>query len=153
MPANPAAGKVEAKVVHRLKAAPERVYDAWLDPDKVRIWLRAALIASGLSGEIKRIEIDPRVGGKFFFSDMRDAGEARHWGTYLVLERPRKIVFTWITDGSEEADPSKVTLSIEREGDGSTVTLTQEMAAEWADYVSRTERGWSRMLKALEEMV
>jgi len=49
-----------------------------------------------------QIKIDAKVGGAFLFSDIRDGVEAKHWGTYLELERPGKIVFTWITDESEE---------------------------------------------------
>jgi len=153
MAANAPAEKAEAKVVHRFKASAERVYESWLDPDTVRVWLRAALKASGLSGDLRTIEIDARVGGRFVFSDMREAGEARHWGTYLVLERPQRIVFTWITDESEEADPSKVTILIERDGQGCVVTLSHEMDPQWAEYVSRTERGWGRMLQAIEDML
>ncbi len=84
-------------------------------------------LGTGLAGDIKRVEIDARVGGKFFFSDMRDGTEARHWGTYLELDRPRKIVFTWIVDESEEADPSKVTLTIEPDPDGCIATIVHEM--------------------------
>jgi uncharacterized protein YndB with AHSA1/START domain len=147
------AGKVEARVTHRFAAAPERVYDAWLDPEKVRTWLRASLIEAGLPGELGSIEIDARVGGKFTFTDMREAGEARHWGTYLALDRPRRIVFTWITDQSEEQNPSKVTLTFDPDGDGCVVRLVHEMNAEWAEYVRRTERGWRRMLEATDRLL
>jgi uncharacterized protein YndB with AHSA1/START domain len=147
------AARIEAKVTHRFKAAAERVYDAWLDPAKVRLWLKSALTAAGLPGDIQRIEIDARVGGKFFFSDLRNGVEAKHWGSYLELERPRKIVFTWIVDESEEANPSKVTLTIQPEQQGCTVTLVHEMDAEWADYLSRTEQGWARMLAATDALL
>src|SRR5262245_16671229 len=100
----PMSSKVEARVVHHFKATAERVYDAWLTPEQVRAWLGAALKSMGLAGDIRRIDIDARVGGKFFFSDLRDGNEARHWGTYLKLDRPRTIVFTWIVDESDEAN-------------------------------------------------
>lgn len=145
--------KIEAKVSHRFKASAERVFDAWLSPAQVRIWMAAALRSFGLAGDIQRIEIDPKVGGKFFFSDIRNGQEARHWGTYLELTRPRKIVFTWIVDESEEADPSRVTLTIEPEADGCVAILVHEMDAKWVDYVARTESGWSRMLAAVDEIV
>ncbi len=58
-----------------------------------------------------------------------------------------------ITDKSEEADPSKVTLTIEKGGDGSIVTLTHEMAREWMEFVPQTERGWGRMLQAIDELL
>jgi len=66
--------------------APCTCNDAFLAPAKVRAWQRAWL------EETRR--------------------SARHWGTFLELERPQRIVFTWITDPSEEADPSVVRLTL-----------------------------------------
>ncbi len=145
--------KIEAKVTHRFKATAERVYDAWLNPAQVRLWMTAALKSIGLSGDIQRIEIDAQVGGKFFFSDLRDGTEARHWGTYLELERPRKIVFTWTIDESAEADPSVVTLTIEPEADGCVATIVHEMDAQWIEYISQTEKGWAGMLHEIERLL
>lgn len=142
-----------AKITRRMSASPERVYDAWLEPAKLRAWMSAALKNMGQSGETKRVEVDARVGGKFFFSDMRDTGEARHWGTYRVLDRPRRIEFTWIVDASQEAEPSVVTITIEPDGDGSFVTILHKMAPEWASYVERVETGWSNMLCAVDGML
>ncbi len=142
--------KIEARVTHRFKASADRLYDAWLDPKKGRLWMEAALIRLGLSGDIQRVEIDARVGGKFFFSDMRDGTEARHWGTYLELDRPRKIAFTWIVDEAEEADPSKVALTIEPAGEGCIATIVHEKDAKSADDVSQTEAGWGGMLRAID---
>ncbi|MBI3837458.1 MAG: SRPBCC domain-containing protein [Planctomycetia bacterium] len=142
--------RIEARVSHRFKASAERVYDAWLNPEKVRAWMAAALRSFGLAGDIRRIEIDARVGGKFYFSDMRDGTEATHWGTYLELDRPRKIVFTWIVAESEEANPSTVTLTIQSDSDGCVATIVHEMDAKWVDYVSRTETGWAQMLHEVE---
>jgi hypothetical protein len=42
--------------------------------------MAAALQSFGLSGDMRRVEIAPRVGGRFTFSDMREEGEAVHWG-------------------------------------------------------------------------
>jgi uncharacterized protein YndB with AHSA1/START domain len=142
--------RIEARVTHHFKAAPERVFDAWLDPDRVRIWMATALQSLGLAADIRRVEIDARIGGRFFFSDMRDGQEAKHWGSYLELDRPRKIVFTWIVDESEEANPSTVSLTIEPDNDGCVATIVHEMDAKWSDYVARTENGWARMLEAVD---
>ena len=145
--------KIEAKVTHRFKASAERVYDAWLDPEKTRRWMKSALIELGLEGDMKRVEIDARVGGSFFFSDMRDGVEAKHWGTYLELNRPRKIVFTWITPEKEEDDLSKVTLTLRPDNDGCVVTIVHELHEKWADYKARVENGWTQMLKAVGELL
>jgi uncharacterized protein YndB with AHSA1/START domain len=140
--------RIEAKATHRFDASPERVFDAWLDPRKVRVWMAAALKNAGLSGKIGQIQIEPRIGGSFLFSDFRDGVEARHWGTYLELDRPHRLAFTWIVDESEEAAHSKVTLTIEPDGEGCIATIVHELDAGWAAYLSQTEQGWARMLKA-----
>lgn len=145
--------KIRVLATHGFQASAERVYDAFLDPEKIRVWMKAALQSMGLSGEIAQIEIDARVGGKFLFSDMRDGVEARHWGTYLELDRPRKIVFTWIVDESEEADPSKAELTIHGEEDGCTATIIHEMDAKWSEYTEQTENGWSCMMRATDELL
>ena len=144
--------KIEVKVTHRFQATAERVYDAWLDPVKVRIWLKTALQNMGLSGEIGEVAIDARIGGSFLFSDLRDGVETRHWGSYIELERPGKILFTWIVDKSEKPDPSRVCLTTEPDGDGCVATIVHEMDAKWADYVAQTEKGWLCMLKESETM-
>lgn len=145
--------KIEAKVTHRFPFPPERVFDAFTDPEMVREWQESWARLSGTRGEITACEIDPRVGGKFLFADRRDGEEARHWGTFLALERPTKVSFTWIVDPSEEEDPSVVTIIIEPEPDGagSIVTLYNTMDAEWAEYVPQTEKAWRSMLMGIEE--
>ncbi|MBS0261894.1 MAG: SRPBCC domain-containing protein [Planctomycetes bacterium] len=144
---------VEARVTHQFPMAADRVYDAWLDPAQVRQWLAGALRSHGLPGEIVRVEIDARVGGSFFFSDRRPQMEARHWGQYLVLDRPRQIQFTWIVDESEAEQPSQVTLTLHPTGTGCTADLVHSMNAAWRDYIPQTQAGWSRMLQHVEQLL
>lgn len=143
-------GTVEAKAVHVFKASAERVFDAWLDPEKVRSW--SAQPVPGMPGfDVRTVEIDPRVGGKFTFSDMREDGEAIHWGYYVEIDRPRKLVFTWFTSEEEEReDNSLVTLTIEPFGEGCRATIVHRMDARWAEWVSQTEQGWSFMLGQID---
>ncbi|MCR6671210.1 SRPBCC domain-containing protein [Devosia ginsengisoli] len=146
---------VEAKVTHRFAASPERVYDTFLDPDRVRDWQAAWLRHGGMGGDVTASELNPIVGGTFLFADKREDGEARHWGMFLDLERPTRIAFTWIVDESEEDDPSEVTLIIEPEpdGPGAIATLYHAMDAQWADYVPQTEKGWQAMLEGLDSVL
>lgn len=144
---------IRARVTHRFGAPAERVFDAWLDPTSIRRWLAAALRRMGLPGDVREVHVDPRVGGAFRFTDVRDGVETPHWGTYLELDRPRTIAFTWITDASQESDPSTVTLTLTPDGDGCTATLVHELDAAWTAYVARTEQGWSRMMEAVGERV
>ena len=143
---------VEAKVKQSFKSAAEHLYDAWLNPKQVRQWLEKSLKSMGLSGEIRRVEIDARVGGKFTFSDMRETGEAVHWGYYRELERPRRIVFSWfVSEEDEIADSSLVTLAIEPHDEGCTASITHSLEARYAEYIPQTEKGWNAMLSQSAE--
>lgn len=145
--------KIAARVSRRLSAPPERVFDAWLNPEKVRAWMSAALSGMGLAGDVRRIEVDARIGGGFVFSDMRDEGEAVHWGNYLEMDRPHRLVFTWFTSEEEERENnSTVTLTLEPDGDGCVATIVHEMSADWTEYIDKVEGGWGRMLAQIGAM-
>jgi uncharacterized protein YndB with AHSA1/START domain len=141
---------VKATAVHEFKVPAERVFDAWLDPAKVRSW--AARPVAGMRFiDVRRIEIDPRVGGKFTFSDMREEGEAVHWGHYLEIDRPRKLVFTWFTsDEEEQENNSVVTLTIEALANGCRTTMLHSMDERWAEYVEQTAEAWNLQLRQID---
>lgn len=131
---------------------PEQVYDAWLDPAKVRAWSDRNLKRRDPSSAVTRIEIDPKVGGRYLFADIRDGEETEAWGYYRALEKPERIVFTWFTTPEEETeDNSTVTLELARNGSGCVATMSHEMSAEWADYIEQTANAWRGMLKAIED--
>lgn len=148
------AGSFAVTVTRHFDFSAERVFDAWLDPLKIRAWSEMALNESGLTADIRRVEVDARVGGRFTFSDMRPEGEAIHWGTYLVIDRPRKLVFTWFTSDEEERENnSTVTITLQPDGPGCLVTLVHEMNPKWAEYARQTEKGWSTMLAQIGKLL
>lgn len=103
---------LEVRVQHRFRHSPERVFDAWLDPDMARRFL-----FSTETGEMVRCDIDPRVGGRFVLTDRRPDGDVEHTGEYPVIDRPRKLVLTF---GIPAASPTLdiITIEITPEGDG-----------------------------------
>jgi uncharacterized protein YndB with AHSA1/START domain len=142
-----AGSDIRVTVVHRFKAAPERVFDAWLSPDLLGQWMFGAKVRDE---EILRISVDGRVGGSFSFLVRRQGEEIDHVGTYLEIDRPRRLVFTW---GIGEGDTSRVIIDIVPSGTGCELTLTHELHPDWADYAARTEAGWTKMLGLLEEVL
>jgi uncharacterized protein YndB with AHSA1/START domain len=129
-------------VRHRFTASAERVYDAWLDPEKARKFLYATA-----TGEIVRCEVDARVGGKYVIVDRRKGEDVLHEGTYLELERPRRIVFT-VRVPKYSPDEDRVTIDIKPLAQGCELTLTTQTADEWAE---GTQRGWAMILDVLDE--
>ncbi|MDB5494014.1 MAG: hypothetical protein JWP86_1351 [Phenylobacterium sp.] len=140
------ADTVTVTAQHRYAAPPETVFDAWLDPALARRFAFATP-----DGEMIVAEIDPRVGGKFNFTDRRpDMGDVAHVGEYLEIDRPRRLKFSF---GVPQLDPAftTVTLDFKAVGGGTELTLTHEgVAAEWAE---GTPKGWAMILGSLERVV
>ena len=150
------AERIEAVATQRFPFAAERVFESWLRPDAIRKWMRSALMALGLPGQLVVIEVDPRVGGKFCFSDKRPVGETFHWGTYKRLDFASCISFTWnagLSHAEADDDLSLVTITITPAATGCDVKLVHSMDAQWKDYLAQTENGWKNMLVHIDKML
>jgi uncharacterized protein YndB with AHSA1/START domain len=129
-------------VTHRYAAAPERVFDAFLDVSIARRFMFATA-----TGEMIRAELDPRVGGRFTFVERRpEMGDVEHVGEYLEIDRPRRLVFTF---GVPQFNPGVTTVAVEirPQGDGCELTLVNEGVP--PDYAKGNHEGWSRILDGL----
>ena len=131
---------IRLSVERRIAAPPERVFDAWLDPGAVGRWLFATP-----DGTMEKVEVEPRVGGRFMIAERRGATLAEHFGEYVEIDRPRRLAFDFWTSFSEER--TRVTVTIAAEGGGSLVTLTHEGV--WADWEEKTRQGWATILDGL----
>ena len=85
--------------IERTFAAPaEDVFDAWTSPEVMRRWMHCA--ADWATPEA---EVDLRVGGEVRVLMRRpDGTDAGMHGQYRVIDRPRRLVMSWIFDD----DPS-----------------------------------------------
>jgi len=128
-------------VERRFAAAPETLFDAWLDPESLGQWLFRTP-----AGTLERVEVDPRVGGGFRIDERRDGGVAEHHGEFVELDRPRRLAFDFWTSFSEER--TRVTIAIAAIEGGALLTLTHDGV--WADYQDRTAQGWTMILEGLE---
>lgn len=147
--------KIEAKVTHRFRASPERVFDAFVDPVLARRWQAAWLKRNGESCNLTEIQLEPRVGGKLRLADGQNGSSTRHFGQFLTLDRPGRIAFSWMAHESEADDPAIVEMIIEPEpnGPGSVVTLYNTLNAQFEDWLAQTERGWMAMLGGIEDVI
>lgn len=141
------ADTVTVQVSRVIEAPAERVFDAWLDPDRASRFLFATP-----GGQMVRAEIDPRVGGRFCFVDRRGRDDVEHRGEYLAIDRPRLIAFTFSVD-DEPDGASHVAVDFAPSSTGTRVTITHTMDKAWADYRGRVESGWSSIFEALESAI
>jgi uncharacterized protein YndB with AHSA1/START domain len=132
------------RATHRYDAPPERVFDAWLDPV-----VAAKFFFATPNGQMIKAEIDPRVGGAFIFVDRRpEMGDVEHIGTWLEIDRPRRLVFEFAVPAYEPTR-TRITLDFAPSGAGTDLTLTHEGVFE--SYLKQTEHGWGMILGALEK--
>jgi uncharacterized protein YndB with AHSA1/START domain len=81
------------KVITRktLPASCEEVFDAWLDAEGMREWMRPGPVASC------EVALEPRVGGHFRIVMTAPDAQIVNSGEFRVLQRPAKLQFTWVS--------------------------------------------------------
>jgi len=110
----------EVLVTRQFDAPAELVFDALTKPEHVRWWFGAK--------ELEVCEIDLHVGGKYHFVGFVMEGDTvtcSFRGTYLEIERPGRLVSTWVFDGKPEADAVD---TMELREDGGVTTLADTLA-------------------------
>lgn len=132
-----------ARVSRAIPAPPEQVFDAWTDVRQAKQWM----FADEKDG-FSHCEIDPRVGGRCSFGIIRDGELIDHVGTYLAIERPRLIRYSFGIP-AETPDEDIVQVDIAPADQGSEVIVTVELHPNWADYVAPTETAFGGMLESL----
>jgi len=138
---------VLVRVTHRFDASAERVYDAFLDPERASKFMFATP-----TGRIVRCDIEARVGGTFTIVDRRGGEDVAHTGKYVTLDRPRRIVFTLSVE-KYSTDTNTVTVDITPLRRGCELTLTHEMSARYAPFRERAREGWTDILDVAAELL
>ncbi|CAN5244941.1 hypothetical protein BH10PSE1_BH10PSE1_25460 [soil metagenome] len=133
----------EVRVEKRFRHPVERVFDAFLDPAHVGLWLFHTP-----DGVTEKADYDPRPGGDFALFERRGGDLVRHFGRFVEIERPSRILFDFRA-GDEAAEPTRVTVTFSPEGDGCQVILSHDLAPAWAVYAGRSAAGWSMILENL----
>lgn len=135
------AGRIAVRIERHFDAPPERVFDAWLDPQGAGKWLFATP-----AGQMVRVEIDPKVGGAYLFVDRRDGKDVEHTGEYLEIERPRRLAFNFrVPKFSNE--PTLIVIDFVPSGFGCRLALAHQGVL--PEYAARTEEGWKEILEGL----
>ena len=141
--AEPILRKATVSVV--IRARPDKVFDAWLDPSKAAGFLAAGDTAVG------ELALDPREGGEFRIVMQGERDSIEHRGRYVLIERPRRLIFTWISAGTDWR-LSLVSLLFTPVEGGVRVDLEHEGLPD-AERMERHRRGWGTILEKLAGLV
>jgi uncharacterized protein YndB with AHSA1/START domain len=137
-----AAAPVAVVVRRRIAASPAELFDAWLDPQALAIWMRPSGIRRTTATS------DARVGGRYEILMEGEQTTHPHHGVYRLIDRPRRLVFTWISNATEGRE-TLVTVDFQPHGELTEVVVTHERLPEGAS-ASHTE-GWTSALARLAD--
>jgi uncharacterized protein YndB with AHSA1/START domain len=129
------------RITRRFSAPPERVFDAFLEPEVAGRWLFATALRP-----MTDVEIDARVGGSFRFAERRDDEIIEHRGEYVEIVPHRRLVFT-LSMADRPRAITRVTVEITPRKTGCELALTHEKMP--PDYANHTEGRWTGVLYGL----
>jgi uncharacterized protein YndB with AHSA1/START domain len=87
------------ELTRRIEAPPEAVFRYFTDPERFKMWL-------GVDAEL-----DPTPGGEYRIQ-MTNGTRVSACGTFVELDPPRRVVFTWGFDGLDGLPPGTSTVEV-----------------------------------------
>lgn len=138
------AARPSLTLTRRFSAAPEKVYAAWADPQRLVQWFGPVSVEEGSV----KADIDLRVGGRYRISFRANGNYNEVGGVYREVVPNQKLVFSWAWHSTPERE-SLVTISIRPEGSGTLLVFNH---AQFVDEKARDnhQRGWTEFLGKLE---
>jgi uncharacterized protein YndB with AHSA1/START domain len=138
------------EIRRQLSVSAEKVFAAFADAALVAQWLRP-------SPEVVLtvLEFDFREGGAYRFAyDVPDGRRMIVGGIYRSIERPTRIVFSWLIEPPDEhaGIDSEVTVSLVSSGN-TTELMIRHAKFERTDADARHTEGWHGALDLLDSML
>ena len=127
------------RIVRQLDVAPDVVFEAFTEPNSMRVWWT----------KTTTFDIDLRVGGRWTITRTEGKTVYTATGEYLAIDRPKQLIYTY---GMPQFSPNSdvITIDIDSDGDiGSIVTfvvagkdIASELSALPQGSTSHSEQGW-----------
>ena len=124
----------EVLITRQFDAPAELVFDVLTKPEHVRVWF-------GAKEELEVCQIDLRAGGTYHFVGFVMEGDTTTCsfrGTYLKIERPVRLVGTWVFDGRPDAEAVETVELHEEDG---VTTMTDRLT--FKDQATRDSMTWA----------
>ena len=137
---------LSVNITKTIHAPIDKIFDAWLNPAMLTQFI---LPMPGMPQP--EVENDSREGGSFSIIMQVGDNKIPHTGTYLIINRPTQLIFTWQSPFS--IDGSQVDLEFSAIDDST--TLVELTHTKFIDEESRSnhEGGWGNILERLGEVV
>jgi len=132
------------QIRRRVQAPAEQIFDLWTKPDLMVRWMSPFPDAVDC-----KASCDLRPGGAFSLVMSSKDSNREVSGTYVQVDRPRKLVFTWIGPLTNNVN-TLVTVELNPRGDETDLVLTHERLPTLAIIEGHT-KGWGHILDHLAD--
>lgn len=135
--------------LHRvLRASPEKIYGAFLDPDAMAKWLPP----NGFTGKVH--QMDAKVGGRYKMSFTNFSSGKSHsfGGTYIELVPNERIRYTDTFDDPNLTGEIQATISLKQVSCGTELNIVQEGVPDVIP-AEACYLGWQESLTLLAKLV
>lgn len=126
---------IEFKFERTIPAAPNEVFDAWLNPK----------IPGNPWNAAEKFLLDPKVDGLFYWALKGTA----HYGRFTEIERSGRIQHTWVSPNTLGHE-SMVTLTFKNQPEGTLMTLVHSGLPD-RELARGHEKGWNYFLEIFRE--
>ena len=131
------------RIERSFDASAEALFDAWTSPEVMRRWFHCAP-----DWDTPEAEVDLRIGGRIRVVMRKpDGTEVGAHGEFVVIDRPRRLVMTWIFD-EDPSDQQLVELTFSQAERSTTVLLVNSRISGDQRRDAQDE-GWRGCLDAL----
>jgi uncharacterized protein YndB with AHSA1/START domain len=126
-----------------MPAAPESVFDEWLDPEALQEWMCPRPV------RVIDVTVEPHVGGVVRI-DVDDSGtRVLISGQFLTIDRPNLLRFTWANSNwPDPTSESVVNVSFEPVGNDETLMSIEHSLLPPQEFES-FDRGWTLTVEQL----
>jgi len=140
---SPTLRAASVRISRQVSAAPERIFDAWLNAEEARSFLFAGRARDAVSSQI-----DARVGGRFRIVRHCGGEDVEYCGEYLEIDRPYQLVFSLFVEKYAQRD-DRVIIELAPVAKQSLLVLTHELSLPDPAERSRIQREWAIVLDRL----
>ena len=134
------------QIRRRVSATAEQIFDLWTKPDLMVRWM------SPYPGAVDcKASCDLRPGGHFSLVMSSAESNREVSGTYVQVDRPHKLVFTW-TGPLTNNVTTQVTVELNPRGGETDLVLTHQRLPTQAIHEGHT-KGWGNILDHLADAV
>ena len=130
--------------VSRTIAAPaEKIFDRWLIPVFVGEWMFGPHLGRE---KVLELQNEVRPGGEFRYRIQRDGKELVYCGEYQLIDRPKRLKFSW---KENQSAASIISVSFDQIEDKTRLKIALQLDRSLDDHAEIIKQQWSARCKAL----